>query len=82
MKGNIGDKHQSHFLKGKEIQITRKEDGLIPLYRDLDASTRNLKGRKMHPIKIERRIHFSTCGNNGNVEKVFYKKRDILRGEG
>jgi hypothetical protein len=29
----------------RESSIIRKEDGLIPLYKDLDASTRNLKGK-------------------------------------
>jgi hypothetical protein len=44
----------------RESRITRKEDGLIPLYRDMDASTRNLKGRKMHPVKVKRRRHVNT----------------------
>jgi hypothetical protein len=41
----------------RDSRITRKEDSLIPLYKDLDALTRNLKGKKMYNIKVERRRH-------------------------
>jgi hypothetical protein len=50
------------FSREREIQITRKEDVLIPLYRDLYASTRNVKGRNMYPMKVERIINFSIVG--------------------
>ena len=48
------------FSRERTSWITGKEDGLIPLRKDLDASTRNLNGKQMHPIKVERRIHVST----------------------
>jgi hypothetical protein len=33
------------FSRERESQITRKEDSLVPLYKDLDALTKNLKGK-------------------------------------
>jgi len=48
------------FSRERESQITGKEDTLIPLHRDLDASTINQKGKHMHLVKVKRRKHFST----------------------
>jgi hypothetical protein len=36
----------------REIRITRKEYGLIPLHIKLEALTINLKGKPMHPMEI------------------------------
>jgi hypothetical protein len=50
------------YSSEREKRITKKEDSLIPLYRDLDASTRNLKDIQMHPIKFKIRRHVCTMG--------------------
>jgi hypothetical protein len=42
------------FSRERESQLTRKDDGLIPLYKDLDASTRKLKGIWMHLIRVKK----------------------------
>jgi hypothetical protein len=47
---------------------------LISIYIDLEASTRNIKGRQMHPVKVERRRQVS------NVEIMdMWRRSTIIR---
>jgi hypothetical protein len=59
----LGGKHQDHLLKGKDKGITRKEDGLIPIYRNQNALTKKIKEILMnrHLVeKVKTRRHDST----------------------
>jgi hypothetical protein len=48
------------FSREIASQITRKEYNLIPLQKDLDATTKNLRDRQMHLNKFERRRDVNT----------------------
>jgi hypothetical protein len=59
--------------------ITGKEDGLIPLHKDLDTTTKNLKGKQMHPIKVERRRYASTVERMDMWRKYATRREMISR---
>jgi len=61
-------------LRERASQILEIEYGLIPLHRDLETMTRNLRDKQMLPSEIEIRRHVSI------VEiLVMWRKFDIRR---
>jgi len=49
----------------KESQFTGKEYSFRPLHRNLEASTKNLRGKQMHPNKVKIIRHVSIVERMG-----------------
>jgi hypothetical protein len=61
----------------RESQITRKEYGLIPLYRILEASNKNLKGIYMDPNEVETIRHVNNM-EKMDMQRMFSIRRDMI----
>ena len=78
-KGNLGGKHQAHFLKGEGTNINKDRGCANVLDLDMNVLTRKLEIRESsNSEKDQKKNTFRYCGMAGNVEKTYWKKRTNL----